>query len=991
MANELRHADVGTALSKTEWEATAGHIFNNQAAGDIMYASSTSQLSRLAIGSANQVLAVNSGASAPEWVSTVASATLAATVTVIDSTDTSSFIAMFDSATGSLAAKTDAGLTYNAGTGMLTATGFTGPLTGNASGTAATVTTAAQPNITSLGTLTTLTVDDVNINGKVITMTGSASDTAVFTAGTNGTLSIVTTDAAAAAANIQITADGTVDIDSAGVLTLDSGAAINIEPASGSAILLDGTISVDAGVVTGATSITSTAFVGALSTASQTNITGVGTITTGTWTGTPVAQAYIADNSINLAKMAHGTDGNLITYDANGAPAAVATGNDGQVLTSAGAGQPPAFEDVAASGGTMTVAAFENITVGQAVALYNDSGTIKAQSIHGLSESGETFDSWNYASTLASQVSGGFIYCAGIARFVHAFTASSSLWMRVGVWTAASEQIKWYAPVQVISDNADPRAIVWDEGEDRVVVVGATAGTDTKGWVFTVDTTNNTIYTAGDYAPGTAVTIHTSNPYPSRGIQLAYDDESTNIICFYHVYQDAGADVSQEGFIGLLETTGGTTNTLAIRSALQQCHTDTQGGSNNLMDKPQMMWNNYSTGHGMIFYEDVSDSSYWKARGFTHDNGTDGASFTFGSVIEPFGADGDGNIANSGANSSVSTTDNWAQSYVNEGAHAFSIDSSNGNFICGIYHYDSAKAMSTFVFVALSISGTTLTAGTPFVPRDTTLYGLGLQDFGGAGDWNENFTGNTNVTSQRVEGHTSVNNQAAYKISIHYDPDLDVHVFATVINLYGLVTKKFGGIDWNRENSWVMGFGAFALGGTGDRTMTEAITPDWSPVFWRRGGVSTVGHDNLYSGSSFLNLNYDTTNNIMHVFMPDTGAYVHSANDLQINRSGYWHWRKPSHTTQTAANTYVASNSENFVGFATAAASAGADCTITVKGGINEAITGETLTVGQTYYLGDSGRLREQRMSASDNLYRAGVAIHADKILVLGDKQESNT
>ena len=110
--------------------------------------------------------------------------------------------------------------------------------------------------------ITALTVDDVVVDGKVMTMTGSASDTAVFTAGTNGTLSIVTTDAAAAAANIQITADGTVDIDSAGVLTLDSGAAINIEPASGSAILLDGTISIDAGVVTGATSITSTAFVG---------------------------------------------------------------------------------------------------------------------------------------------------------------------------------------------------------------------------------------------------------------------------------------------------------------------------------------------------------------------------------------------------------------------------------------------------------------------------------------------------------------------------------------------------------------------------------------------------------------------------------------------------------------------------------------------------------------------------------------------------------
>ena len=30
----------------------------------------------------------------------------------------------------------------------------------------------------------------------------------------------------------------------------------------------------------------------------------------------------VADNAITLAKMAHGTDGNLITYDAAGAPAA---------------------------------------------------------------------------------------------------------------------------------------------------------------------------------------------------------------------------------------------------------------------------------------------------------------------------------------------------------------------------------------------------------------------------------------------------------------------------------------------------------------------------------------------------------------------------------------------------------------------------------------------------------------------------------------------
>jgi len=127
---------------------------------------------------------------------------------------------------------------------------------------AGTLSTAAQSNITSVGTLTALTVDEVAVDGKVITMTGSSGDTFTTTVGTNGATSLVTVDTAGAAAHLQITADGTVDIDSAGVLTLDSGAAINIEPASGSAILLDGTISIDAGVVTGATSITSTAFVG---------------------------------------------------------------------------------------------------------------------------------------------------------------------------------------------------------------------------------------------------------------------------------------------------------------------------------------------------------------------------------------------------------------------------------------------------------------------------------------------------------------------------------------------------------------------------------------------------------------------------------------------------------------------------------------------------------------------------------------------------------
>ena len=99
MANELRHSDVGTALSKSEWEATGGHIFNSQAAGDIMYASTTAQLTRLGIGTANQVLATNSGATAPEWVSAVSLAT-SFTASANNSTDETVYPVFVDGATG---------------------------------------------------------------------------------------------------------------------------------------------------------------------------------------------------------------------------------------------------------------------------------------------------------------------------------------------------------------------------------------------------------------------------------------------------------------------------------------------------------------------------------------------------------------------------------------------------------------------------------------------------------------------------------------------------------------------------------------------------------------------------------------------------------------------------------------------------------------------------------------------------------------------------
>ena len=67
-------------------------------------------------------------------------------------------------------------------------------------------------------------------------------------------------------------------------------------------------------------------------------------------TANSVVETNLTDNIVTLAKMASGTDGNIISYDASGNPVAIATGNDGQVLTSTGAGSPPAFETLPVSG-----------------------------------------------------------------------------------------------------------------------------------------------------------------------------------------------------------------------------------------------------------------------------------------------------------------------------------------------------------------------------------------------------------------------------------------------------------------------------------------------------------------------------------------------------------------------------------------------------------------------------------------------------------------
>lgn len=169
-ADTLGGIKIGSGLSITDGVASVGTL-NQNTTGNA--ATATALATARAIGGVNFD---GTAAIVPQTVQTV------------DSTDASSSIAMFDAATGNQQPKTDAGLTYNAGTGVLTATGFSGPLTGNvtgnASGSAATITGSIVEANTPLTTKGDLWVTDgsamnrlaVGTDGQVLTSDAASTN-----------------------------------------------------------------------------------------------------------------------------------------------------------------------------------------------------------------------------------------------------------------------------------------------------------------------------------------------------------------------------------------------------------------------------------------------------------------------------------------------------------------------------------------------------------------------------------------------------------------------------------------------------------------------------------------------------------------------------------------------------------------------------------------------------------------------------------------------
>ena len=209
-----------------------------------------------ALGTPASGVATNlTGTAAGLTAGAATTATEATNITAVanNSTDETTYPTFVDGATGTQGIETDTGLTYNPSSGLLTAAGFAGPITGAVTGNASTATALA--------------------TSRTIGMTGDVVWTSASFDGSGNVTGSATIQANSVALGTDTTGDYTATV-TAGTGLTSTGAT------SGEGIAHS--LSVDA---------------------AQTQVTSVGTIGTGTWQGTAVAQTYIADQAINEAKL----------------------------------------------------------------------------------------------------------------------------------------------------------------------------------------------------------------------------------------------------------------------------------------------------------------------------------------------------------------------------------------------------------------------------------------------------------------------------------------------------------------------------------------------------------------------------------------------------------------------------------------------------------------------------------------------------------------
>jgi len=181
--------------------------------------------------------------------------------------------------------------------------------------------------------------------GLILTGQGSTNDVTIKNDADGTVISIPT-----GTTNVTIAGDLTISGDDLTMGTNTSGAALIADGTNFNPVVISGDISIN---TSGVAAIGS----GVIVTADIAD----DAVTTAKIVDDAVTTAKIVDDAVTLAKMATGVDGVIITYDASGNATHVGPGSDGEVLTSTGAGSPPAFEAVGGGGKILqVVSAFDN-------------------------------------------------------------------------------------------------------------------------------------------------------------------------------------------------------------------------------------------------------------------------------------------------------------------------------------------------------------------------------------------------------------------------------------------------------------------------------------------------------------------------------------------------------------------------------------------------------------------------------------------------------
>ena len=252
---------------------------SSQAVGDILYASSTTQLGRVGIGSANKVL--TSTGSAPQWVTQIANAALPTNIDVGGTLDVTG-AATLDSTLAVSSTAADAidvagGIT--AGTGNVALVGTDGKIN---------------------GPLSSTIIDDLS-GANLTTLNASNISSGTLAVARGGTGASTLTD---------------------GGILLGSGTSA----ITATAVLGDGEILIGDG-----SGDPTTLDVGAAG-----GITILGTIATGVWEGTDIGVAHGGTGASTL------TDGGVLLGSGTGAVTAMAVLADGEMIVGDGSGDPVA-------------------------------------------------------------------------------------------------------------------------------------------------------------------------------------------------------------------------------------------------------------------------------------------------------------------------------------------------------------------------------------------------------------------------------------------------------------------------------------------------------------------------------------------------------------------------------------------------------------------------------------------------------------------------